>query len=74
MRGLGPVSKEGYDERKERSNLVNIMSGMIFPMCHSPTRGVWGVCLYNILLPETHWEFWFCYSKVVKYPGHSLGS
>lgn len=36
MRGLGSAKiiapKEGYDEQKERSNLVNIMSGMVFPM------------------------------------------
>lgn len=57
------ASKEQEDEQKERSTLVNIMSGIIFPMCHSPTRG-WG----HFLLFETFGEFWVWYSKAGKHP------
>jgi len=36
MRVLGTAKmiacKEGYDEQKERSNMVNSMSEMVFPM------------------------------------------
>lgn len=56
--------KEQEDRQKGRSTLVNIMSGIIFPMCYSPTRG-WS----HFLLFETFWEFWVWCSKEGKHPG-----
>lgn len=59
MRSLGAAktraSKEGYDEQQERSNLVNIMSGMVFPMCYLPTIHI----IHTGHIPVTCWEFWF---------------
>lgn len=49
MRGLGPVSKERYDEQKERSNLVNIARNDLSNVLFS-NKG-------NIFLPETRWKF-----------------